>query len=122
VSGATRVPLRGEIWLVLTPGRPGDPHQPRPALCVSADVRNRNRDHALFVPVYSRGRPGPTRTVLSRGMGGLAHDSIAFCEEVTTLDYDFLAEGPLGDVVPERVMREAVLAVRRAVGDVVLED
>ena len=122
MSGTTRVPLRGEIWLVLTPGRPGDPHQPRPALCLSADVRNRNRDHALFVPVYSRGRPGPTRVVLSRGMGGLPHDSIAFCEEVTTLDFDFLAEGPLGDVVPERVMREAVLAIRRAVGDIVLVD
>ena len=122
MSGASRVPLRGEIWQVLTPGRPRDPHQPRPALCVSADVRNHNRDHALFVPIYSRGRPGPTRVVLPRGAGGLAHDSIAFCEEVTTLDYDFLAEGPLGDAVSERVLREASRAIRRAVGDVVLED
>ena len=74
------------------------------------------------MPLYSRGRPGPTRVVLSRGMGGLPHDSIAFCEEVTTLDFDFLAEGPLGDAVPERIVRHAVLAIRRAVGDVVLDD
>ncbi|HET7770907.1 MAG TPA: hypothetical protein VFN74_19190 [Chloroflexota bacterium] len=60
--------------------------------------------------------------VLSRGMGGLPHDSIAFCEEVTTLDFDFLAVGPLGDVVPERVLHQAVSAIRRALGDVVLDD
>jgi mRNA-degrading endonuclease toxin of MazEF toxin-antitoxin module len=90
-------------------------------LCVSADVRNRNRDHALFVPIYSRGRPGPTRVALRRGMGGIAHDSIAFCDELTTLDYDFLADGPLGDVVPEGVLRDAVLAIRRAVGDIVVD-
>ena len=72
--------------------------------------------------IYSRGRPGPTRVVLSRGMGGLPHDSIAFCEEVTTLDFDLLEMGPLGGAVPERVMRDAVLAIRRAVGDIVLDD
>lgn len=121
MAASSRVPLRGEIWLILTPGRPRDPHQPRPALCVSADVRNRNRDHALFVPIYSRGRSGPTRVALARGTGGLPRDSIAFCEEVTMLHYDFLDEGPLGDVAPERVMRDAVRAIRRSVGDIVLD-
>jgi len=116
-----RVPLRGEIWYVSTPGRPRDPHQPWPALCVSADVRNRNRDHALFVPVYSRGRLGPTRVALPRGAGGVPHDSVAFCEELTTLDYDFLTDGPLGDLVPDYLIRDVVRAIRRAVGDLVPE-
>ena len=116
-----RIPLRGEIWYALTPGRPRDPHQPRPALCISADVRNRNRDHALFVPIYSHGRLGPTRVALPRGAGGVPHDSVAFCEELTTLDYDFLADGPLGDLVPDHLIRDVVRAIRRAVGDLVPE-
>jgi hypothetical protein len=37
-------PRRGEIWLVYTSGQPDDPHQPRPALVVSANVRNRLSD------------------------------------------------------------------------------
>jgi hypothetical protein len=46
---------------------------------------------------------------------------VAFCEELATLDYDFLADGPLGDVVPDRILRDAVRAIRRAIGDVVME-
>lgn len=37
-----------------TPGQPTDPHQPRFALVVSADARNRARDHA---PTCVRSNP-----------------------------------------------------------------
>lgn len=36
--------------------------------------------------------------------GGLAHDSIVFCEEITTVDRDFLGQGPLGSRVATQVM------------------
>jgi len=114
-------PRRGEIWFVHTPGRPDDPHQPRPALVVSADVRNALRDHVIVVPAFSTGRPGPTRVVLPAGVGGLDHHSVLFCDEVTTLHHGFLSERPAGPPVPGRVLKEVVRAIRRALGDVVPE-
>lgn len=113
-------PSRGEIWSVFTPGQPEDPHQPRPALIVSNDVRNRTEDDVLVVPIFSLGRIGPTHVPVRVGVGGLDHDSVLFCEEITTLDMDFLGEGPLGDRVPDALLRRVVRGVRIAIGDVVL--
>lgn len=114
-------PRRGEVWSVRTPGRPEDPHQPRPALIVSSDVRNRLRDHATVIPLYSEGAPGPTRVALGTGVGGLRRDSVAFCEEIATIDRDFFGRGPWGPKVGEDVLDAVVRAVRRALGEVVPE-
>ena len=111
-------PLRGEIWNVYTPGQPTDPHQPRPALVVSADERNKAEDDVVVVPIFTRGEIGPTRVAIQAGFGGLDHDSVIFCEEITTLDVELLDEGPLGDRVPESLLRRVVRAVRIAIGDV----
>lgn len=110
--------MRGEIWNVRTPGQPKDPHQPRPALVISADERNASEDDVLVVPVFTRGVTGPTHVPIKRGVGGLDHDSVIFCEEITTLDTDFLSGGPLGDTVSESILRRVVRGVRIAVGDV----
>jgi mRNA-degrading endonuclease toxin of MazEF toxin-antitoxin module len=116
-------PRRGEIWFAHTPGRPNDPHQPRPALVVSADIRNAHRDHIIVAPIFSWGRPGPVRVALAAGMGGLDHDSMVFCDELATVDLDFLAsKRPLGKTIPNRSMADVVRAVRRALGDVVSEE
>ncbi|MEA2638493.1 MAG: hypothetical protein QOE18_1550, partial [Chloroflexota bacterium] len=48
-------------------------------------------------------------------------DSIVFCEEITTLDRDFLASGPLGAPIGGHRMDEVVRAIRRAIGEVVPE-
>lgn len=117
----SRAPRRGEIWLAYTPGQPRDPHQPRPVLVVSADVRNRLRDDVIVIPVFSRGRLGPSRVFLPEGAGGIRHDSVLFCEEITTIDREFLVDGPLGDPVPDDVLDEVLRAVRRALGEVVPE-
>lgn len=114
-------PRRGEIWSVLTPGRPEDPHQPRPALVVSADVRNRLRDHATIIPIYSEGAPGPTRVPLAAGLGGVRRDSVLFCEEITTIDRDFFRRGPWGASVGADVLDAVLRAVRRALGEVLPE-
>ena len=110
-------PLRGEIWSVYTPGQPGDPHQPRPALVISADARNQAEDDVIVVPIFSRGEVGPTRVPIRGGLGGLRHDSLLFCEEVTTVDVGFLEEGPLGGRVPDSLLRRVVRAVRIAIAD-----
>lgn len=111
-------PLRGEIWMVHTPGQPGDPHQPRPALVISADPRNAAEDDVVVVPIFTRGSQGPTHVPIRGGVGGLDHHSVIFCEEITTLSMDFLSEGPLGNPVPESLLRQVVRAVRIAIGDV----
>ncbi|MBJ7608130.1 MAG: type II toxin-antitoxin system PemK/MazF family toxin [Candidatus Dormibacteraeota bacterium] len=115
------MPRRGEIWYVYTPGQPDDPHQPRPALVISEDVRNAMRDDLIVIPVFSRGRLGPTRVALPAGAGGLGSDSVLFCEEITTIDRDFLADGPLGRPLGWRQLDQVVRAIRRAVGEVVSE-
>lgn len=114
-------PRRGEMWMVHTPGQPDDPHQPRPALVVSEDIRNRLRDDLIVVPAFSAGRLGPTRVAAAAGAGGLAHNSVLFCEEITTIDRDFLHRGPLGSRVPRGLMEAVVRGIRRAVGEVLPE-
>src|SRR5437660_11090491 len=101
--------------------RPRDSHQPLPALVLSADVRNRLRDHSVVIPIYSRGRLGPTRVTLSAGVGGIGQDSVLFCDEITTIDHNFLAEGPLGPRLAREPLDDVLRAVRRALGDVVPE-
>jgi mRNA-degrading endonuclease toxin of MazEF toxin-antitoxin module len=90
-------------------------------LIISADVRNAVRDHAILIPIFSSGRTGPTRVALPAGVGGIDHDSMLFCDEITTLHHRFLGERPLGPPVPGRILKEVVKAVRRAVGEVVSE-
>ncbi len=107
--------------MAYTPGQPKDPHQPRPSLVVSDDVRNRLRDDVITVPIFSRGSPGPTHVRLSAGVGGIRHDSVLVCEEIMTLDLDFLDRGPLGATVPRDVLDGVTRAVRRSLGEVVAE-
>src|SRR6266567_458837 len=103
-----RQPLRGEIWFVDPPGQPYDPHQPRPALVISSNARNRRSDDFIFIPVFSTGTLGPTRVPLGAGIGGISHDSILFCEEISTLHLDLVRDGPLGRPVPDELLEKAV--------------
>jgi mRNA-degrading endonuclease toxin of MazEF toxin-antitoxin module len=102
--------------LAYTPGQPTDPHQPRFVLVVSADIRNRARDHVMIVPIFSTGNLGPTRLVIPAAGSGLRYDSVLFCEELTTIDKAFLAEGPRGRVSRD-LLDQVIIAVRRALGD-----
>ena len=107
---------RGEIYYAYTPGQPDDPHQPRPVLVISADIRNRRSDDVIVVPIFSGGRRGPTRVPIASGVGGLSHDSVLFCEELATIDRDFLRDGPLGLPAPTTVLDRVVAAIVVAVG------
>lgn len=114
-------PRRGEIWWVEMPNQPHDPDTPRPALIVSENRRNYHKDDYIVVPAFSYGNLGPTRVSLPEGQGGIDHDSVLFCDEVTCLDADFMdfGAGPLGGSVDAQILEEVVLKIRRAVGDVV---
>lgn len=110
-------PRRGQVWTAFSPGHPDDIHQPRPVLIVSHDVRNRLADDVIVVPIFSVGRLGPTRVSINAGTGGIPHDSVLFCAEITTITHEFLDQGPLGTRVPEALLQEVIRAVRRALGD-----
>lgn len=103
------------------PGKPDDPHQPRPALVISANVRNRLADDVIVVPIFSLGAPGPTHVPLARGSGGIKKDSVLFCEELTTLDRDCLGRAPWGPTVEPAVLDAVIRALRRAVGETLPE-
>ena len=107
--------------MVQIPGQPDDPHQPRPALVISEDVRNRLTDDVIVVPIFSTGRLGPTRVPLASGAGGIRRSGVLFCEEITSIDRDFLDRGPLGPRLPGSVLDAVVRAVTRALGDALPE-
>jgi mRNA-degrading endonuclease toxin of MazEF toxin-antitoxin module len=105
--------------MVYTPGQPDDPHQPRPGLIISENVRNIHQDDVIVAPIFSEGALGPTRVGLPAGEGGIPHESVIFCEEITTIHHELVADGPLGSPVSGETLRQTVLGVRRAIGDVI---
>lgn len=77
--------------------------------------------HSIW-EVRSRSRPSAHRRVsLSAAAGGLRHPGVLFCEEIATIDRDFLSRGPLGPPLSSQVLNAVVRAVRRALGDLILE-
>ena len=115
MTSTERWPRRGELWWASTPGQPDDPHQPRPVLVVSVDTRNRLTDDLIVVPIFSTGRLGPTRVPIAAGSGGLPQDSVIFCEEVTTIDRDYLVAGPLGPPVPAVLLDRVIEGIGNAI-------
>jgi mRNA-degrading endonuclease toxin of MazEF toxin-antitoxin module len=110
-------PKRGEIWWVNLPNQPGDPHQPRTAIVVSPNRRNQLAFDVIVVPTFSNIRPHSTHVTIPAGNGGLPHESIAKCEQITTLDKRFLSGGPLGQPIGPTIMNAIIKAIRCAVDD-----
>jgi mRNA-degrading endonuclease toxin of MazEF toxin-antitoxin module len=112
-------PKKGEIWWVKLPNQPVDPHQPRTAIIVSRDSRNAYAEDCMVVPTFSNITINVnTHVVIPEGQGGLKHESIAKCEQLTTLHKSLLVKGPLGDRINEGLMWRIHHAVRRALGEV----
>ena len=101
------------------PAQPRDPHQPRPVLVISHDRQNRWGNTVIAVPIFSRGTPDLMHLPIARGVGGLPHDSVLFCDNVSAVDKRLVVEGPYGRPVPDALLDQVVLGVRRAIGDVI---
>ena len=106
------------MYLVKLPGHPRD-RKARPALGVSMDVRNRLAHDVMVVPLSTTLRFAPTHVQLEPGEGGLDHASMAKCEQLTTLDQQFLLRGPFAGKIRDATMAEVERAVMRAIGMVV---
>jgi mRNA-degrading endonuclease toxin of MazEF toxin-antitoxin module len=105
-------PRRSEVWLVEFP----DDSKSRPALIVSPDVRNELANSVLAVPVTTNMRPAPTHVLLPAGQGGLVHDSMARCENVSYLHKSRLSRGPLAGTISPALMREIERCLLRSFG------
>jgi mRNA interferase MazF len=105
-------PRRGEIWLVDFPDDP----KSRPALIVSMDARNELSNSVLAVPITTNLRPAPTHVALPVKQGGLAHDSMARCENVSYLHKSRVSNGPLGGSISPALMREVERCLLRSLG------
>jgi mRNA interferase MazF len=105
-------PRRGEIWLVDFPDDP----KSRPALIVSLDVRNELANSVLAVLVTTNLRPSPTHVALPAKQGGLTHDSMPRCENVSYLHKSRLSRGPLAGTISPALMREVERCLLRSLG------
>jgi len=88
----------------------------RPALVVSPDSRNRLASDVIVVPISTVLREAPTHVRLRAGEGGLAHPSVAKCEQITTLRRDRLLPRALGGTLSGARMTEIEKAILRAIG------
>ncbi len=105
-------PRRGEIWLVDFPDDP----KSRPALIVSPDARNQFANSVLAVPVTTNLRPARTHVLLPARQGGLSHDSMARCENISYLLKSRLNHGPLASTINAALMREVENCLLRSLG------
>jgi mRNA interferase MazF len=105
-------PRRGEVWLVEFPDDP----KTRPALIVSTNVRNELATSVLAVPITTNLRPAPTHVPLPAGQGGLLHESMARCENVSYLHKSRLVRGPLAGAVSATLMRDVERCLLRSLG------
>src|SRR5438477_4721626 len=105
-------PRRGEVWLVEFPDDP----KSRPALIVSVDVRNELANSVLAVPITTNLRPAPTHLPLPAGQGGLLHDSMARCENVSYLHKSRLSRGSLAGSISPALMRDVERCLLRSLG------
>src|SRR3954454_7371673 len=107
-----RLPRRAEVWLFDFPDDP----KSRPALIVSTDARNEFANSVLAVPVTTNLRAAPTHVPLPARQGGLAHDSMARCENVSYLHKSRLTRGPLAGPISPALMREVERCLLRSLG------
>lgn len=113
-------PLQGEIWFVNIPNQPNDHHQPRTAIIVSPNGRNKRANDVIVVPTTSSQsfRPHPEVHVhIPASEGALPRDSYAKCDQVTTIDKSLLARGPLGAPIHIKYRSRILDGIRTALGD-----
>jgi len=114
VSASESYPRRGHLYWVRIPDEPGSKR--RPALVVSADIRNRLASDVIVIPVSSVLREAPTHVRLRAREAGLDRPSVAKCEQITTLRRDRLAARPIGGNLGPGRMVEIEKAILRAIG------
>jgi mRNA interferase MazF len=113
-------PKVGEVFWVNIPNQPNDPHQPRTAIVISPNGRNKSCNDIMVIPTTSSAKFKQHPLVhvsIPAGEGGLKSDSIARCDQVTTVDKSLLGSGPLGAPIGNTYQDQLIKGVRRAIAD-----
>lgn len=104
-----RGPLRGAVhWAVLD--------KRRPVIVLSPDERNALAKNIIVVPCSTSLRAMSWHVLLQKGEGGLPTKSIAKCEQVTTIDKDFVSPAAMGERLSPARLREIEQALWSALG------
>lgn len=83
---------RGDVfWATLRPRSGSEQTGRRPVVVLSHDAFNQTPGwrSVIVVPLSTspaQRRRGPTAVVIAKGTGGLGHEGVALCHQVTTLD------------------------------------
>jgi mRNA-degrading endonuclease toxin of MazEF toxin-antitoxin module len=94
-----RHPRRGDIHLV-------ELDKARPALILSVDPLNRHALDVCVVPITTKEHTKfSMRVFIKAGDGGLAYDSWAKCDQVTTLEKNLLRYPATGTLSPATLNR-----------------
>ena len=88
----------------------------RPVLVISTDSRNERANDVVVIPCSTAMRPAPTHVFVARGEGGLPHNSVLKCEQITTLRKDDIDSMPLGLALRPGRIAEVERGVLRAIG------
>lgn len=100
-------PRRGEVFLFKL-------DKERPAMVISTDALNRFSRDVCIVPISTvEHRQFSLRPKIEQGDGGLARESWAKCDQVTTLEKDLAAYPALG-ALSEECLERIEAAVRKA--------
>jgi mRNA interferase MazF len=111
---------RGDVyWATLSPRSGSEQSSRRPVIVVSRDAFNQAPGwrSLTVVPVSTsppQARRGPTAVALPAGAGGLVHESVALCHQVTTLDRSKL-DTVLGNLTAAQ-LRDVEEGLRIALG------
>ncbi|WP_017314260.1 type II toxin-antitoxin system PemK/MazF family toxin [Mastigocladopsis repens] len=99
-------PRQGEIYLARALRSIADTKK-RPVVVVSINVRNELSRTVLVVPFTSNLSTGetPTRILILAGEGGLEVDSLAICDNISSVQKPYLERGPYGQISAESLER-----------------
>ncbi len=101
---------RGYLYRAKLPGE----RKRRPALVVSASIRNELANTVVVIPATTLLRLGPWHVRLKKGEGGLQHASVLRCENIVTIPKKLLDDRPLGKPLSHSRMKEIRSCLLRA--------
>ena len=117
-------PKAGEVFWVNIPNQPTDSHQPRTAIVISPNGRNKNKNcnAIIVVPTTSSGwfKPHPLVHVsipAGEGWRWIEERLYSPLRQVTTIDKSLLGSGPLGAPIANAYREQIIKGVRRAIAD-----
>ncbi len=83
---------------------------------VSPDSRNRFASDVIVVPLSTVIREAPTHVRLRAAEAGIRRQSVAKCEQITTVDRSLLSVRPIGGTLSGPRMTEIEKGILRAIG------